>query len=39
MAIWVRLSGDRMVADGTIGRPLADALFEEYHRRLETGTL
>ena len=39
MSIWVRLSGDRMVEDGTIGRPLADALLQEYHRRLEGGTL
>ena len=39
MGIWVKLSGDRMVEDGTIGRPLADALLEEYHRRLAEGTL
>jgi SAM-dependent methyltransferase len=39
MGIWVRLSGDRMVEDGTIGRPLADALLAEYQRRLEGGTL
>ena len=39
MGIWVKLSGDRMVQDGTIGRPLADALFAEYHRRLEGGIL
>jgi SAM-dependent methyltransferase len=37
MSIWVKLSGDRMVAEGTIGRPLADALLAEYHRRLEEG--
>ena len=39
MGIWVKLSGDRMVEEGTIGRPLADALFAEYYRRLEEGTL
>ena len=33
------MSGDRMVPDGTIGRPLADALFAEYHRRLEGAPL
>jgi hypothetical protein len=39
MAIWVKLSGDRMVEEGTIGRPLADALLAEYQRRLEAGIL
>jgi arsenite methyltransferase len=39
MGIWIKLSGDRMVEDGTIGRPLADALLAEYDRRVAEGTL
>lgn len=36
---WVRMSGARLVADGVIGQPLADALEAEYLRRAEAGTL
>lgn len=36
---WVRMSCARMVADGVIGQPLADALEAEYVRRAEAGTL
>lgn len=37
--VWVRMSCARMVADGVIGQPLADALEAEYLRRAEAGTL
>ena len=33
------MSCARMVADGVIGQPLADALEAEYVRRAEAGTL
>ncbi|MEP1208051.1 MAG: methyltransferase domain-containing protein [Rhizobiaceae bacterium] len=36
---WVRMSGARLVSDGVIGKPLADALEAEYVRRAEAGTL
>lgn len=36
---WVRMSGARLVADGVIGQPLADALEAEYVRRAEAGIL
>lgn len=39
MSTWVKMSGDILVQDGTIGRSLADALLEEYDRRLEENTL
>lgn len=37
--VWVRMSCARMVADGIIGQPLADALESEYTRRSEAGML
>lgn len=37
--VWVRMSCARMVADGVIGQPLADALEAEYVRRAEAGML
>ncbi len=37
--VWVRLSGTRLVADGVIGQPLADALEAEYVRRAAAGSL
>jgi hypothetical protein len=36
---WVRMSASRLVADGVIGQPLADALEAEYVRRAEAGIL
>jgi arsenite methyltransferase len=36
---WVRMSGARLVSEGVIGKPLADALEAEYLRRAEAGTL
>ena len=36
---WVRMSGARLVAEGVIGQPLADALEEEYMRRANAGML
>ncbi len=37
--VWVRMSSARMVSDGVIGQPLADALEAEYLRRAEAGIL
>ena len=37
--VWVRMSCARMVTDGIIGQPLADALEAEYVRRAEAGIL
>lgn len=37
--VWVRMSSARMVSDGVIGQPLADALEAEYIRRAEAGVL
>jgi len=37
--VWVRMSCARLVAEGVIGQPLADALEAEYLRRSEAGTL
>lgn len=37
--VWVRMSSARLVADGVIGRPLAEALEAEYVRRAEAGDL
>ena len=37
--VWVRMSGARLVAEGVIGQPLADALETEYVRRAEAGDL
>lgn len=37
--VWVRMSGARLVSEGVIGKPLADALEAEYLRRAEAGTL
>lgn len=37
--VWVRMSSARLVAEGVIGQPLADALEAEYMRRAEAGTL
>lgn len=37
--VWVRMASMRLVADGVIGQPLADALEAEYIRRAETGDL
>ncbi|WP_209428010.1 hypothetical protein, partial [Pararhodobacter sp. SW119] len=37
--VWVRMSGARLVEEGVIGRPLAEALENEYLRRAEAGTL
>lgn len=36
---WVRMSSSRLVSEGVIGRPLADALEAEYVRRAEAGML
>ncbi|WP_209426697.1 methyltransferase domain-containing protein [Pararhodobacter sp. SW119] len=36
---WVRMSVARLVEDGVIGQPLAEALEAEYLRRAEAGTL
>lgn len=36
---WVRMSGARLVAEGVIGQPLADALEAEYMRRSDAGLL
>ncbi len=37
--VWVRMSCARMVTDGVIGQPLADALEAEYVRRAQAGML
>lgn len=37
--VWVRMSATRLVSEGVIGQPLADALEAEYVRRAEAGTL
>ena len=37
--VWVRMSAARLVADGVIGQPLAEALEAEYLRRAEAGAL
>jgi SAM-dependent methyltransferase len=37
--VWVRMSSARLVAEGVIGQPLADALEAEYIRRAEAGLL
>ena len=37
--VWVRMSSARLVSEGVIGQPLADALQAEYVRRAEAGTL
>ncbi len=37
--VWVRMAGARLVSEGVIGQPLADALEAEYLRRAEAGTL
>lgn len=37
--VWVRMSSARLVAEGVIGQPLADALEAEYVRRAEAGDL
>ncbi len=37
--VWVKMSTARLVADGVIGAPLAEALEAEYLRRAEAGTL
>lgn len=37
--IWVKMSGARLVSDGVIGQPLADALEAEYLRRAKAGLL
>ena len=37
--VWVRMASARMVGEGVIGQPLADALEAEYLRRAEAGTL
>jgi hypothetical protein len=37
--VWVRMSSSRLVAEGVIGQPLADALEAEYVRRAEAGLL
>ncbi|MGB8623271.1 MAG: methyltransferase domain-containing protein [Paracoccaceae bacterium] len=37
--VWVRMSASRLVSEGVIGQPLADALEAEYMRRAEAGTL
>lgn len=36
---WVRLSSARLVSEGVIGQPLADALEAEHVRHAETGAL
>ena len=35
----LRITIDEMLARGDIGQPLADALIDEYDRRVEAGTL
>lgn len=37
--VWVRMSASRLVAEGVIGQPLADALESEYVRRAQAGLL
>lgn len=37
--VWVRMASARLVADGVIGHPLADALEAEYQRRAQAGLL
>ncbi|MBS0123268.1 methyltransferase domain-containing protein [Thetidibacter halocola] len=37
--VWVRMASARLVAEGVIAQPLADALEAEYLRRAEAGTL
>lgn len=37
--VWVRMPSARLVSEGVIGQPLADALEAEYLRRSEAGTL
>lgn len=37
--VWVRMSSARLVAEGVIGQPLADALEAEYIRRAEANYL
>ncbi|MEM6577797.1 MAG: methyltransferase domain-containing protein [Pseudomonadota bacterium] len=37
--VWVRMSTSRLVAEGVIGKALADALEAEYVRRAEAGIL
>jgi SAM-dependent methyltransferase len=37
--VWVRMAGARLVSEGVIGQPFADALEAEYLRRAEAGTL
>lgn len=37
--VWVRMSCARLIAEGVIGQPLADALEAEYMRRAEAGLL
>ena len=37
--VWVKMSTARLVADGVIGAPLAEALEAEYLLRAEAGTL
>lgn len=37
--VWVRMSGARLVSEGVIGQPLADAPEAEYLRRAAAGTL
>lgn len=37
--VWVRMSAARLVSEGVIGQPLADALEAEYLRRADAGTL
>ena len=37
--VWVRMSTARLVSQGVIGNPLAEALEAEYMRRAEAGTL
>lgn len=37
--VWVRMAAKRLVIEGVIGQPLADALEAEYLRRAEAGTL
>lgn len=36
---WVRMSSNRLVSEGVIGQPLAEALEAEYVRRAEAGLL
>ncbi len=39
MSVYIAINRARMVAEGLIGQPLADALLDEYARRRDTGTL